>query len=333
MRREHIFFLVILLLGGGWLAFRGATGKQPGMAYEMRQPDGSTSELSRNAAAEMLKSPVASVRASVHISTWRSLGIWVAAFFTLAIFSFLYRDNPFYKFAEHAFVGISAAYWMVVGFWTTVIPNLVAKLFPYPMKFSLLPGVDLNDAIRRLATESVFRNWVNYESAVGRGFNASWWQLMDLAYWVPLVLGVMLLWRLVPTRSAKIARWPLAFVIGTTAGIRLTGFTESDFIAQIAATIIPFYDPVRNAAAAIDPGKTFIQSMNNVLIAIGVIAGLIYFFFSTEHKGMVGRTARVGIWVLMITFGAGFGMTVMGRIALLVGRLKFLTDDWLNIHV
>ena len=39
----------------------------------------------------------------------RTIGLWVAAFFTLAIFSFLYRDNPFYKFAEATVVGVSAA--------------------------------------------------------------------------------------------------------------------------------------------------------------------------------------------------------------------------------
>ncbi len=33
------------------------------------------------------------------------------AFFTLAIFSFLYRDNPVFKFAEHVFAGLSAGYY------------------------------------------------------------------------------------------------------------------------------------------------------------------------------------------------------------------------------
>ena len=32
---------------------------------------------------------------------------------------------------------------------------------------------------------------------------------------------------------------------------------------------------------------------------------------------------------MMITFGAAFGYTVMGRIALLAIRLEFLFDDWL----
>ena len=41
----------------------------------------------------------------------------VAAAMTLGIFSFLAGDNPFYKFTENLFVGVSAAYWMVTGFW------------------------------------------------------------------------------------------------------------------------------------------------------------------------------------------------------------------------
>ena len=40
-------------------------------------------------------------------------GIWLGAFFTLSIFSFLYKDNPFYKLAEQIFVGLSAGYWLI----------------------------------------------------------------------------------------------------------------------------------------------------------------------------------------------------------------------------
>ena len=31
-------------------------------------------------------------------------GIWVAAILTLAVFSFLYRENPVFRFAEHLLV-------------------------------------------------------------------------------------------------------------------------------------------------------------------------------------------------------------------------------------
>ena len=40
-----------------------------------------------------------------------TFGVWIAVFLTLSIFSFLYKDNPFYKVAEHIFVGVSAGYW------------------------------------------------------------------------------------------------------------------------------------------------------------------------------------------------------------------------------
>jgi hypothetical protein len=60
-----------------------------------------------------------------------------------------------------------------------------------------------------------------------------------------------------------------------------------------------------------------------------VLSCLVYFFFSVEHRGIVGGISRLGIWFLMITFGAGFGYTVMGRIALLSDRFEFLFYDWL----
>jgi hypothetical protein len=42
-------------------------------------------------------------------------GVWLAAFFTLAVYSFLYGDNPIFKFSEHLFVGLAAAHSAVMG--------------------------------------------------------------------------------------------------------------------------------------------------------------------------------------------------------------------------
>jgi hypothetical protein len=226
------------------------------------------------------------------LSIPRTVGLWVAAFFTLAVFSFLYGDNPFYKVAEAILVGVSAAYWMVVGFWDVLVPNLLGKISPPTVQAWALPGLSGPEAARNL--------W----------------------YLIPLMLGVMLLWGLAP-RGGWIARWPLAFIIGTFAGLRLIGFLHGDFLAQIRNTILPLtvFDQTG--------GFHLAESIKNLLIIAGVLCCLVYFFFSFEHKGIVGKTAKVGIWVLMITFGASFGYTVMGRIALLAIRLEFLLDDWL----
>ena len=57
-------------------------------------------------------------------------GAWVAVLLTLCILSFLYDDNPFYKAAEHLYIGLSAGYALVMAFWTGVRPNLFGRLWP-----------------------------------------------------------------------------------------------------------------------------------------------------------------------------------------------------------
>ncbi len=213
-----------------------------------------------------------------------AVGVWIGALLTLMIFSFLYKDNPFYKFAEHLFVGVSAAYWMTVAFWTTLIPNLFARLWPSRMG-AVLPAVVENE-----------REW---------------------QYVIPLALGFILLTRLIP-RIAWFSRWAMAFVIGFAAGTNFTRYLQSDFVTQVQSTMVPLYEPQGTTMSTI--GNLFSQ----IVVVGGVICSIIYFYFSKEHKGSFGKAARVGIWVLMAAFGASFGYTVMARISLLTGRMDFL---------
>ena len=222
----------------------------------------------------------------------RTLGLWLSALLTLATFSLLYGDNPFFKVAQSLVVGVAAGFAVVTGVWTMLVPNLYEKLLPSLARVTTSPGLP---------------------ESVG-------WDPWALA---PLVLCVLLLWRLAPV-GGWVSRWPLAFFIGLTAGLQLVSIFKADFIDQIANTMLPLL-VVRDGA--VDRWT----SLRNVLIVGGVLSVLVYFLFSVHHTGMTGRVARVGIAVLMITFGASFGMTVMGRISLLAARLQFLFDDWLWI--
>ena len=56
------------------------------------------------------------------VGTMELVGIWIAALLTLCIYSFLYRDNPFYRFAEHLFVGLSVGYFTVLTIHQGLIP-------------------------------------------------------------------------------------------------------------------------------------------------------------------------------------------------------------------
>lgn len=52
-------------------------------------------------------------------------GIWLSAIGTLAIFSFLYKDNPLYRATEQILVGLSVGYLIVMTFQSTLIPRVV----------------------------------------------------------------------------------------------------------------------------------------------------------------------------------------------------------------
>lgn len=275
-------------------------------------------------------------RTGIFFSWQRTIGIWVAAFMTLAIMSFLWRDNPAYRLAESIFVGISAAYWMVVVFYTSILGNLLDKLFPRFTKANFTPYADLDERVEELAQKNWMSQWgiVDYESAVGSAQTAHWIQLMDLWYWIPALLSIFLVWRLMP-KGQWLSRYAIAYVMGATAGLKMFAFLSADFVSQIQNAIqplyVPVYEPDQDGQMVLQLGKTFFESfMRNTLLLLSTLSVLVYFFFSLEHKGVVGKVSRIGVWVLMITFGAGFGYTVMGRIALLVGRFEFLIKDWLG---
>lgn len=215
------------------------------------------------------------------------LAVWVAAFLTLGIYSFLYRDNPWYKLCEAIFVGVSAGYWFVTLFWDNIYGKFWSGVFP--------------DA-----------------EAVANGAQPDYWLLVGAA------LGFLMLLRLVP-KIGWISRWSLAFIVGATAGFYLINYFSSNVMVQVEDTLTPLFGS--------GDGTSVYDIVGNIVVAVGTFSGLVYFFFSKEHKGAFGATARVGIFFLMITFGASFGYTVMSRMSLLIGRIDFLLRDWLGLIV
>ena len=198
--------------------------------------------------------------------------IWIMAFFTLALFSFLYKDNPVYRLAEHIFAGLTAGY-QVGLIWDTII---LQKLWD--------PMVQ----------------------------NGQWW------LFIPGVLGLLMFARLFP-KISWLSRVSLAFVMGTTAGVFL--------VTQLHGLVLP---QIQSTMLALGGENGFASAVLAVVVVVGVISTLMYFYFSKEHTGVLGVTARVGIWFIMISFGAHFGYTVMGRVSLLIGRVQFLIDDWIG---
>jgi hypothetical protein len=198
------------------------------------------------------------------------LQIWIIAFFTLSLFSFLYRDNSFYKLAEHIFAGLSAGYYVGLIWHSIILQQMINPMFDNGKWYLVFPGF----------------------------------------------LGVLMFSRFFK-KYHWISRISLAFVMGNTAGIFLLSELHGKVLPQIQSTM-----------NSLVPGRGVGGYMLGLIVVAGVLSTLLYFYFSREHKGLLGGTAKIGIWFIMLSFGAHFGYTVMARISLLIGRVQFLIDDW-----
>lgn len=206
------------------------------------------------------------------MNTETLVGAWVAAGFSLCIYSFLYKDNPFFKLGEHIFVGVSMGYLLTITHYEVMINKL-------------------------------------YSPVTQQG---KWWLV------IPAVLGLLLLSRFLPPIS-WLSRISFAFILGISSGVAIPRQISSFILQQVQGTLKPL------VAVGVDGSVVItLATINTLLILVGVISVLFYFFFSVEHTGAARRVARIGIYFLMVSFGAAFGYTVMARMSLLIGRFDEL---------
>jgi hypothetical protein len=150
------------------------------------------------------------------------------------------------------------------------------------------------------------------------------WQLNEWWYVVPLILGIMM-WTRFSKRWSWISRYPLAIYIGVASGPTIPVEIKNRIVEQLYGSILKFKFSFSDAGFLSVPNGVW-----DVVVIITVMCCLIYFFFSKEHKGWFGGSAKIGIYTLMIAFGASFGYTVMARISLFINRVQYIRD-WIDM--
>ena len=269
------------------------------------------------------------------------VGFWAGIFLTFCVLSFLYKDNPFYKLAEHLFIGTSIGYLVVLQYTDNLQPKLIDAIqhksgaelalrlvalvlvalmfvramskrwgwlgrFPLAFVVAFYAGLNINAVITAELGEQIKFSAETIDSTKVDLNHADAGALTALPGGSPLVAS-----KLVAERTLR----PFTSLDDAATRPSLSAQEQSD-LAHARGWLVGL-----DAKAAIDGGeRNWFGVLSNLLLLGGLLSALIYFYFSIAHTGAIGRASRIGVWVLMIGFGASFGLTVQGRLALAIGR-------------
>ena len=223
--------------------------------------------------------------------------ILFAGLSTLAIFSFLYKENSFYRFFEHFYIGIATSY----GIIETV------RSFLYPKVLAPLLGYDI----------IVFP-----DGSSSQEYNSN-----NLFWLLPMSFG-LLYYSLLTKRHRWLAQLVIGCQLGYAAGLSFKG-TFIELMPQIFDSYKPLYVP--NSIGTSISNIVFVATLMSSLCYFfftfkrsDVRAGTL-----TISSRMLTFFSTLGRWMMMGCFGAFFGSTIMARMALLIERLQFLINIWI----
>jgi len=139
------------------------------------------------------------------------LVVWLGAIATLAIFSFLWKENPVFRFFEHLFMGLGLG-WGIVQTWTTTLS---------PKWWRPLTGADLAE-----------------------GQSYSYLNLL----WILAALGGAM-WYFIFTRRLRwVARIIIGLFVGVGAGLGIQGFFRL-YLPQITASFKSLWVTTKQSTA------------------------------------------------------------------------------------
>ena len=178
-----------------------------------------------------------------------TVGIWLAAIGTLAIYSLLYKENPAYRLAEHVFIGAAAGYgvyltWAQIlkplwwdritsGQWYWVFALVAGSMFYFIYSqrhvwisriiFGALLGLLAGSAFKGFAGINIDRIYASFKPVYGAGMGAG--EILNNILFVVILFTVMAYFffsfehkNKITSTPAKTGRWVLMFAFGAMFG-------------------------------------------------------------------------------------------------------------------
>ena len=228
---------------------------------------------------------------------------------TVGLYSILYKENRFYRFWEHLFLGLASG-WALVALWTETLKS------------------------------AWWDKMVGSAADAGNTGNVGYWMY---AFLIPIgLMGYTVFSR----RHNWMSRIPIGILLGLYSGQQFNAW-QNRYIPQIDAsmkpilpttaafsqpTILGLQPPPPAAAVATVKSTVFVsQAISNGVFLITLLSVVAYFLFSFDVRSRaIQRVSNVGRWLLMIGFGAIFGSTVMMRFTLLIDRMYFIWIEFVQ---
>jgi hypothetical protein len=138
---------------------------------------------------------------------------------------------------------------------------------------------------------------------------------------VPWLLGLLLLTRVTGRQAISwLANIPLALLFGVGTALAVGGALLGTLLPQLLDTVRPLAGDA-------------LQAVGAVLLVLGVVLTLCYFYFTVPRETPSGRVvalgARIGRWLLMVAFGFFFAGGLLTYLTALNSRLEFIVN-WLR---
>jgi len=149
---------------------------------------------------------------------------------------------------------------------------------------------------------------------------------------IPLALSILLLLKIFPP-VARYGNVPMAYLVGAGAAIMIGGAVLGTAFPQITGTINLFD---LNVAAA-NPNGAGYQLFIGILIVVGFLTALMYFYFGARSKPnqppvrnqVVEKLSQVGQIFIGITLGSLFAGVYASAFSALIDRVFFV---WNFLH-
>ena len=238
---------------------------------------------------------------------YSALKISIGVLATFGLYSVLYRENKFYRFWEHVFLGLAGG-WALVALWKDSLK---------PTWYDKMVGA------------------VAEEGGKGTDGYFAWALILPIG-----IMGYMVFSR----KHSWMSRVPIGIILGMWSGQQLQNFWRT-YGPQFRSSMLPIWPTTTESFSqpAVTPTTTpevYAQlarntypseAIGNLIAVITVLCVLSYFFFSFDMKSkFMQNSTKMGRYLLMIGFGAIFGSTVMMRFTLLIDRMYFIWIEWFD---